>query len=64
VNFPLWRKASRSNSTAGNECVELADLGGTVGIRDSKDSQGPRLELTPSTFMAFVGRIKAGELDQ
>ncbi|MFC4905784.1 DUF397 domain-containing protein [Actinomadura gamaensis] len=31
----IWRKSSHSGSDHG-QCVELADLGGRVWIRDSK----------------------------
>lgn len=33
---PAWRKSSYSSSNGG-ACVELADLGDTIGIRDSKN---------------------------
>ncbi|MWK36747.1 DUF397 domain-containing protein [Actinomadura sp. J1-007] len=35
-----WRKSSRSD-TSGKECIELADLNSSVGVRDSKDPKGP-----------------------
>lgn len=42
---PQWRKSSHSG-TGNDTCVELADLGRAVGIRDSKDPAGPVLRLT------------------
>ncbi|ACY96039.1 MULTISPECIES: DUF397 domain-containing protein [Thermomonospora] len=42
---PQWRKSSRSAAT-GNDCVELADLGTAVGIRDSKNPNGPILQVS------------------
>ena len=36
-----WRKSTRSASN-GN-CVEVADFGSAVYVRDSKDPQGPIL---------------------
>lgn len=38
----IWRKSSQSGGE-GNECVEVADLRTTVGVRDSKDRNGPHL---------------------
>ena len=43
---PTWIKSSLSFSN-GN-CVEVADLpDGTVGIRNSRDTDGPMLRFTP-----------------
>ncbi|MEU6041490.1 DUF397 domain-containing protein [Actinomadura sp. NPDC047616] len=35
-----WRKSSRSD-TSGGQCVELAGIEGSVGVRDSKSRPGP-----------------------
>ncbi|GHJ10908.1 hypothetical protein TPA0907_52750 [Micromonospora humidisoli] len=52
-----WRKSSRS-STNGGACVEVAgNLVDAVGVRDSKDPNGPALVFTPSAWRAFVGRL-------
>ncbi|MFC6883231.1 DUF397 domain-containing protein [Actinomadura yumaensis] len=40
-----WRRSSYSD-TSGKECVELAVLHGSVGVRDSKDPEGPKLVLS------------------
>ncbi|GAA1817871.1 DUF397 domain-containing protein [Actinomadura chokoriensis] len=53
-----WRKAKRSLSNGG-ECVELADVAGTVGasvvaVRDSKDPHGPVLLLTRAALRTAV----------
>jgi uncharacterized protein DUF397 len=37
-----WRKSSRSTSQADSNCVEVADLAGNIGVRDSKNPGGPR----------------------
>ncbi|WP_026412209.1 DUF397 domain-containing protein [Actinomadura oligospora] len=41
----VWRKSSHSESGAGGSCVELAHLGGSVGVRDSKNPEGGHLSL-------------------
>jgi hypothetical protein len=57
-----WIKSSLSFSN-GN-CVEVASLpGGHVGVRDSKDAQGPVLRFTPGEWDAFVGGVRNGEFD-
>lgn len=49
-----WRKSTRSSGNSGN-CVEVADnLPGVVGVRDSKDRQGPVLTFTPESWRAFL----------
>ncbi|MEV4254777.1 DUF397 domain-containing protein [Spirillospora sp. NPDC049652] len=53
----LWRKSSHSESGAGGSCIELADLGGTVGVRDSRDPHGARLVLRREDLRALVGTI-------
>ncbi|HEU5155446.1 MAG TPA: DUF397 domain-containing protein [Streptosporangiaceae bacterium] len=57
-----WRKSSHSGSEGGT-CVELADLSATVGIRDSKDPDGPGLVVSRRELGSFVARIKSGDLD-
>lgn len=58
--LPNWRKSSH---TGEFDCVELADLTTSVGIRDSKDPMGPRLTLSQTELVALVRQIKASELD-
>lgn len=57
-----WRKSSYSGGEGG-QCVELADLDGTVGIRDSKNPSQGHLTVGRETLRGLVGRIKAGELE-
>ncbi|WP_326556317.1 DUF397 domain-containing protein [Micromonospora sp. NBC_01796] len=53
-----WRKSTRS-SNGGDTCVEVADnLPGIVGVRDSKDRQGPALTFDPTAWQAFVTTVK------
>ncbi|RFS83391.1 DUF397 domain-containing protein [Actinomadura spongiicola] len=59
-----WRKSSHSGSTAQSDCVEMAALPRAVGIRDSKNPDGPRFALPTSAARAFLTRIKCGDLDK
>ncbi|GAA2441647.1 DUF397 domain-containing protein [Actinomadura vinacea] len=60
VNAP-WRKSSHSDQHGG-ECVEVADLAHVVGVRDSKDPDGPMLAVTAADWRSFIRRVKANEL--
>lgn len=57
-----WHKSSRSSGN-GN-CVEVADLGDAVAVRDTKDRSGPVLVFTPAEWDAFVAGAKGGEFDR
>jgi len=60
---PRWRTSSYTDDQGGT-CVEVADLAPTlVGVRDSTDPTGPRLELTPASFTSLITHIKTGALD-
>jgi Domain of unknown function (DUF397) len=57
-----WIKSSLSFSN-GN-CVEVASLPrGEIGVRDSKDSEGPVLRFTSDEWHAFLGGARNGEFD-
>jgi hypothetical protein len=56
-----WRKSSHSGDEGGN-CIELADLDSAIGIRDSKNSDGPALVIRRREFGALLARVKSGEL--
>lgn len=51
-----WRKSSYS-SNGGGECVEAANAD-HVHVRDSKDAEGPRLEISLEAWHSFTCRIK------
>ncbi len=52
----VWRKSSY---TGGNgNCVEVADLGDAIALRDSKNPAGPHLTITRPTWSAFIGGLK------
>jgi hypothetical protein len=57
TNSPTWRKSTYSNDLG--ECVEVAAFpAGTVGVRDSKNPDGPRLTLTRRAFRTLLDRAK------
>ncbi|MDF4250069.1 DUF397 domain-containing protein [Streptomyces sp. WMMB303] len=61
---PRWLTSSYSDN--GGACVEvaanLAASHGTVPVRDSKNPDGPVLDLTTEAFSTFVTGIKSGDL--
>lgn len=56
-----WRKASFSEPQQG--CVEFAEVGGVIGIRDSKVPGGPILQFNRTEIRALLVGVKNGEFD-
>jgi Domain of unknown function (DUF397) len=56
----VWRKSSRSSAEGAN-CVEVADLAGSVGVRDSKNLAGAVLTFPQTAWSAFTSAIRTGE---
>jgi hypothetical protein len=56
----VWRKSSHSGGTSDQlECVEIAGLpAGAIGIRDSKNANGPHLSITPEAFGHLLRHLK------
>ncbi|WP_084337363.1 DUF397 domain-containing protein [Actinomadura oligospora] len=54
----LWQKSSYSGAEGG-QCVEVAVLAPEVGLRDSKDPDGPHLHVTRPGFAELLVRLKA-----
>ncbi|ROO90147.1 uncharacterized protein DUF397 [Actinocorallia herbida] len=52
-----WRKSNHS-SGSGDNCVELADLAGAVGVRDSKNPQGDPLVLARPVFVHLARSLR------
>ncbi|WP_149180490.1 DUF397 domain-containing protein [Streptomyces sp. TRM49041] len=57
-----WFKSSYSDQGGGN-CVEVAVRKALVGIRDSKEKNGPALTLPRSTYITFIDTVKSGAVD-
>jgi hypothetical protein len=49
-----WFKSSYSDSSNPSDCVEIATTPDTIHVRDSKNTQGPRLTLAPTAWTDFV----------
>lgn len=48
-------KSSYSDDQADSECVEVAtNVAGTVAIRDSKQTDGPVIQVTTTAWAAFA----------
>lgn len=56
-----WRKARRSSNNGA--CVEVAPVSGHILIRDSKDSNGPVLGYSESSWHVFVTGARNGLFD-
>ncbi|MFC6884586.1 MULTISPECIES: DUF397 domain-containing protein [Actinomadura] len=57
--LPVWRKSSRSGTSGDqSDCVEVARVVRNIGVRDSKDPDGPRLALSPAAWQALVEHLK------
>jgi hypothetical protein len=52
-----WRKSSHSFSN-GN-CAEVGQDGAVVGVRDSKDPDGPVLVFGPVAWVAFLEGLRS-----
>ncbi|KAB2350276.1 DUF397 domain-containing protein [Actinomadura rudentiformis] len=64
MNAPVrvWRKSSHS-STQGGDCVEVANLGGNIGLRDSKAPEDGHVTIPVESFAALMTRVKRNELN-
>jgi len=59
TDLAQWRKSSYSGYN-GN-CVEVADLGAGIGVRDSKAGAGsPVLQFARADWAAFLVSVKGG----
>ncbi|QKW38448.1 DUF397 domain-containing protein [Actinomadura sp. NAK00032] len=57
-----WRKSTHSGGDSDPACVELAESGGRVWVRDSRDPDGERLAFGREAFAGLLERAKRGDL--
>lgn len=62
LRHPAWRKSSYSTSQAN--CVQVALGAPTIGVRDSKDPDGPVLAVPSGRWSAFLRGVATGDLDR
>ncbi|WP_328319629.1 DUF397 domain-containing protein [Streptomyces sp. NBC_00388] len=55
-----WFKSSYSDSSSGNDCIEVAPTPGAVHVRDSKNVPGPELGFAPAVWADFVAHASTG----
>jgi hypothetical protein len=52
-----WRKSSAS--IGNGDCAEVGQDGAVVGVRDSKDPDGPVLVFGPVAWVAFLEGLRS-----
>ncbi|MEU8582312.1 DUF397 domain-containing protein [Streptomyces abikoensis] len=57
-----WFKSSHSTDTGAASCVAVARLADCVGIRDSKEPDGPAFIVAAAAWTSFIGEVRAGRL--
>ncbi|GAA4924240.1 DUF397 domain-containing protein [Actinoplanes utahensis] len=62
LNGAKWQKSSRSG--AAGHCVEAANAGEGIAVRDSKNPAGGVLIFTSAEWDAFLAGAKDGEFDR
>ncbi|TDC63661.1 DUF397 domain-containing protein [Actinomadura sp. GC306] len=56
-----WRKSSYTGGGNDDACVEMAESGDRVWVRDSKDPEGERLVFEREAFAGLLERVRRGE---
>ncbi|MFI0166798.1 DUF397 domain-containing protein [Streptomyces sp. NPDC017095] len=49
-----WFKSSYSSSSEAGDCIEVALTSAAIHVRDSKNTEGPRLAVAPGAWAGFV----------
>jgi hypothetical protein len=58
-----WRKSSHSGGggSGGQDCVEIARLAESIGIRDSKSPDAGHLSISRAAFTHLITRTKRAD---
>ena len=56
----VWRKSSYSAGGGTTDCVELASLADSIGVRDSKNPSWGHLVIEAAAFRLFLQKAKFG----
>jgi hypothetical protein len=57
-----WIKSTLSY--ANGNCVEVAEYpGGDIGIRDSKNADGPSLRVSSEEWLSFLAGVRNNEFE-
>jgi hypothetical protein len=57
IDSAPWRKSSYSG-TGGGSCVETADIGGRILVRDTTDRGGAVLSISPDAWYRFTDMLR------
>jgi hypothetical protein len=57
----IWRKSEKSGG--GGDCVEVAQWGDSILVRNSHDPSGPVLSFSRSQWEAFLEGARGGTFD-
>ncbi|MFJ6985652.1 MULTISPECIES: DUF397 domain-containing protein [unclassified Streptomyces] len=60
VTGSAWRKSSYSSHNG--DCVEVAELGEAMALRDSKNARGPVVSVSRQAMAVFVGALAGGTM--
>ncbi|MFF7730574.1 DUF397 domain-containing protein [Streptomyces sp. NPDC008001] len=56
-----WFKSSHSNQDNGGTCVSVSVLADHVGIRDTKQQNGPAVVTPAAAWTAFIRGVQGGQ---
>jgi hypothetical protein len=57
IDSAPWRKSSYSG-TNGGSCVEAADMGDRILVRDTTDRGGAVLSISPDAWLRLTGTLR------
>ncbi|MBO0651895.1 DUF397 domain-containing protein [Streptomyces triculaminicus] len=62
ANEKSWFKSSYSTDTGAASCVSIAPLTDRVGIRDTKQNNGPAVVIPAAAWTSFIREVQADRL--